>query len=73
MTTTPALKKAKAVNYGPRDDNGCCWHCQHSETKHYLPSGTKFVCDVLNVQVLKGYGCNLFSYRRKKNDMEIRD
>lgn len=62
MTETPALKRAKDAGYGPCDDNGCCWHCQHSRT---TPSG-KFVCDVLNAQVLKGYGCRLFAYKKER-------
>lgn len=64
MTSTPALDRAKDANYGPRDDNGCCWHCGHFRIQEYVPSGKKCVCDELNIQVLKGYGCKLFKCRR---------
>ena len=28
----------------------------------------KFICDVLNAQVLKGYGCKLFAYRKEEKE-----
>lgn len=64
MSRTPVLDRARDAGYGPRDDNGCCWHCQHSRT---TGSG-KFICDVLNAQVLKGYGCKLFAYRKEEKE-----
>lgn len=65
--TTPTIDRCKEVNYGPRDDDGCRWHCAYSRTAQYVGGGTKFVCDRLGIQVHKGDGCNQFSYRR---DME---
>lgn len=61
---TTALDRAKAVNYGPCDDNACCMNCEHFKIVEYAPFGTKCVCDELSAQVLKGYGCKLFKYRR---------
>ena len=60
-----AFDRANAVNYGVTDTNACCWHCEHSRTAHYYPSGTKFVCDKLNIQTYKNYRCNLFKYKKK--------
>lgn len=64
--STPALDRAKDANYGPRDGNGCCWHCEHFRIQEYAPSGKKCVCDELNIQVLKGFGCRFFKWRREK-------
>lgn len=69
MTSTPTLDRAKAHNYGPRDGNNCCLHCKYSRTAEYDDGGTKFVCDELNMQVLKPYGCDLF--KRKKYESTI--
>ena len=65
-STTPALDRAKDANYGPRDSNGCCWHCEHFRIQEYAPSGKKCVCDELNIQVLKGHGCRFFKWRKSE-------
>ena len=66
MTNSPTLDRCKAVNYEVTDTNACCWHCEHSRTAHYYPSGTKFVCDELNITTYKNYTCKLFKYKKVK-------
>ncbi len=58
-----AYDRAKAVDYRVTYADECCLNCKHSRTAHYYPSGTKFVCERLNIQTHENYRCNLFEYK----------
>lgn len=58
-----AFDRAKAVDYRVTYTDECCLNCEHSRTAHYYPSGTKFVCDELNIQTHENYRCNLFKHK----------
>lgn len=69
---TKTTERCKEVNYGRTDTNACCWHCEHSRTAHYAPSGTKFVCDELNIQTYKNCTCKLFKFKKNvKERMKV--